>query len=142
MTHKIRLIRNSIGLLGIILVGAGVAGSLSGCSVSPAAVNPCASLKQGVLPASATADHTAAAPGNQIAFDVGYVSVPVGCAIPALAINPQAFTWVSSDTINAPISNAKDATAGVATCVGATTVPVTISVVSTDSIATATLTCK
>jgi hypothetical protein len=142
MTRRLLLIRNLLGVLGTVALAAGFSGSLSGCSVSPAAVNPCGALKQGVLPASATADHTVAAPGNQVAFDVGFIDVPVGCGIPAYAINPQSFTWVSSDTVNAPISNAKDATAGVATCLGATTLPVTISVVSTTSIATATLTCK
>jgi hypothetical protein len=142
MTRRLLLVRNLFGVMATVVLGAGAGASLIGCSVSPAAVNPCAALKQGVLPTSAVADHAATAPGNQVAFNVGYTNVPTGCAIPALVISPQDFTWVSSDPVNAPISNAKDATAGVATCVGATTLPVTISIVSTSSVATAALTCK
>jgi energy-converting hydrogenase Eha subunit A len=99
-------------------------------------------VKQVILPATAVADHTAAAPGNQQAFNVGFVTVPAdGCALPLPVTKPQYFTWVSSDPVNAPISNVA-ATAGVATCVGATTVPATISVSSVANVQTAALTCK
>jgi hypothetical protein len=112
---------------------------LTGCGAAPQTKINC-TLTQGVFPVTATADHMAASPGDQVGFDVGYVATPQGCAVPAVVISPQAFVWVSSDPINAPISNAKDATAGVATCVGATTA--TISTNPVNSIATATLTCK
>jgi hypothetical protein len=87
------------------------------------------------------ASHTAAAPGNQQQFDVGYVEITGTCPIPALEVAPSYYTWVSSDPVNAPISNVA-ATAGVATCVGATTVPATISVSSQANIQVATLTCQ
>jgi hypothetical protein len=87
------------------------------------------------------ASHTAAAPGNQQQFDVGYVEITGTCPIPALEGAPSYYTWVSSDPVNAPISNVA-ATAGVATCVGATTVPATISVSSQANIQVATLTCQ
>jgi len=129
---------------GLLMFGAATlsGGMLSGCSVPAAATNDC-TLKSGVVPATAIADHAAAAPGNQQAFNVGFVPpFPTGCAVPAFVTSPQNFTWVSSDPVNAPISNAKDATAGVATCVGATTVPVTISINSNATVTVATLTCK
>jgi len=131
---------------GLLMLGAAAAtgsGLLTGCGVAPATSNGCV-LKQGVLPAAAVADHTAAAPANQQAFNVGFVDIAPGCAVPAIVVSPQSFVWVSSDPVNAPVSNAT-ATAGVATCVGATTA--TISTISTvpggmATIATATLTCK
>jgi hypothetical protein len=98
-------------------------------------------LKSAVMPATAAADHAATAPGNQQAFNVGFVGSMPGCAIPQVIAAPSSYTWVSSDPVNAPISNVA-ATAGVATCVGATTVPVTISINSNATVAVATLTCK
>jgi hypothetical protein len=128
--------------LTLSVVGVAAVGTLTGCAVAPSASLNC-SLKVGVLPAMATADHMAATPGNQQAFNVGFVGpFPAGCAVPAFVNNPQNFTWVSSDPVNAPISNAKDATAGVDTCVGTTTVPATISTSPAGSIEAATLTCK
>jgi hypothetical protein len=127
----------------LCLASAGLGVMLLGCAVAtPSATqNPACSYKVGVLPASATADHSAAAPGNQQQFDVGYVEITGTCPIHALEGAPSYYTWVSSDPVNAPISNAT-ATAGIATCVGTTTVPATISVSSTANVATATLTCK
>ena len=131
--------RIAFGFLVFGLAGTTAGGMLTGCGAAPQAKINC-TLTQAVLPATATADHAVASPGDQVAFDVGYVAAPQGCAVPAVVISPQAFVWVSSDPVNAPISNAKDATAGVATCVGATTA--TISTNPVNSIATATLTCK
>lgn len=126
---------------GVLAAGMLAAGVLAGCGVSPAADAKC-SLQQGVLPATATADHAAAAPANQQAFDVGFVGpFPAGCAVPTFVANPASFTWVSSDPVNAPISNAA-ATAGVATCAGTTTTPATISVSSSAGLTVATLSCK
>ena len=142
MSCRVAVIKLLPGLfvLGVAVPLAG--GLLAGCAVTPTAtVNNC-SLKVGVLPTPAVADHTAAAPGDQVAFNVGFVGpFPPGCAVPTVVYNPANFTWVSSDPVNAPISNAA-ATAGVATCVGATTVPVTISISPAGTTATATLTCK
>jgi hypothetical protein len=116
---------------------------LTGCAVKPAANSGC-TLVEDIFPATATADHSAAAPGNQVSFGVGFAVGPgsaATCGIPALVPAPSDFTWVSSDPINAPISNVT-ATAGVATCVGSTTVPATISAGSAANIKVATLTCK
>jgi hypothetical protein len=130
----------TIRALAFCAVTATGGGLLSGCGVAPASSNPC-TLKQGVLPAVAVADHMAAAPGDQQAFGVGFVDVQPGCAVPAIAVSPQSFTWVSSDPVNAPISNVA-ATAGVATCMGATAATISTVPVGTGTIATATLTCK
>jgi len=133
------ILRAALALVVLGVTGT-LAGGVLGCAVASTANN--CSLKAGVLPALASADHSAAAPGNQASFNVGFVPpFPTGCAVPAIVQNPANFTWVSSDPVNAPISNVA-ATAGVATCVGPTTVPATISVSSTTNVEVATLTCK
>jgi len=141
MSRRADVARIGFGFLVVGLAGTTAGGMLTGCGAAPQTKINC-TLTQAVLPATATADHMAASPGDQQAFDVGYVAAPQGCGVPATNViaGPQSYVWVSSDPINAPISNAKDATAGVATCVGATTA--TISTNPVNSIATATLTCK
>jgi hypothetical protein len=145
MSRRAEVARIGFGFLVVGLAGTTAGGMLTGCGAAPQAKINC-TLTQAVLPATTTADHTAASPGNQGAFDVGYVAAPEGCAVPAIVVSPQAFVWVSSDPVNAPISNAKDATAGVATCVGATTATISAANPPTltggPAIATATLTCK
>jgi hypothetical protein len=133
-------LRNLAGLIALAAVGVISAGTVAGCAVSTSATNDCV-YHEGVLPAAAVADHTAAAPDNQQAFYVSFVDIPPGCDAPLPLLTPQGFTWTSSDPVNAPISNVA-ATAGVATCVGATTVPATISTNSAGYGAVATLTCK
>ncbi|MGD0796294.1 MAG: hypothetical protein ABR910_01105 [Acidobacteriaceae bacterium] len=139
MSKRAKVARIGLGFLVVGLAGTTAGGMLTGCGVAPEAAKINCTLTQGVLPATATADHTAASPGDRQAFDVGYVLATPGCALPTAILSPQAFVWVSSDPINAPISNAA-AAAGIATCVGATTA--TISTNPVNSIATATLTCK
>lgn len=142
MARRECLRRAVTGLFVLGVAGTLTGGMLTGCA-TPSTENSC-TLVQVILPASATANHSAAAPGNQVSFGVGFALGPGSastCGIPALVIAPSEFTWVSSDPINAPISNVA-ATAGVATCVGATTVPATISVSSTGSIQVAKLTCE
>jgi hypothetical protein len=142
MGNRAGVVRSLFGVLVLGVAGTTAGGMLAGCGAPPEAAKINCTLTQGVLPATATANHTAASPGDQQAFNVGYVSVTQGCAVPATNViaGPQSYVWVSSDPVNAPISNAKDVTAGVATCVGATTA--TISTSPVNSIATATLTCK
>jgi hypothetical protein len=125
---------------GFVLLGTAgaIGGGLTGCAVTPSLLLSCTS-KLIVLPAAATADHTLAAPGNQIAFNVGFIESNPACAMPQVIPGPQTYTWVSSDSYNAPIGNVA-ATAGVVICEGATTA--TISVNSVAGVQTATLTCK
>jgi hypothetical protein len=56
-----------------------------------------------VTPPSATADHLAAAPGNQVQFAANAV-VPKGCVTTA-CVNCSGQTWTVSDTVNVSISN-------------------------------------
>jgi hypothetical protein len=128
-----------ISMIATLLLLAGLASS--GCSSSGA---DCSIASVGVLPASATADHSAAPPGNsQQFFAVG--AVPKGCvSIPAVLID---VTWSVSDTTNVTISNTQGQTFGMATCIGTTGGPVTVTAtrpaVNGHSLSgTSTLTCK
>jgi len=104
----------------------------------------CSINSVGVLPTSATADHSALPPGNSLQFfAVG--GVPKGCvSIPAILTD---VTWSVSDTVKVTISNAQGETSGTATCIAATGGPVTVTAtrpaVNGHSLSgTSTLTCK
>jgi len=87
-------------------------------SPSPCPVDPV------VLPATATADHTASPPGNQVQFSavVEWPSPPPPGVCPQIiAVG----SWTTSDPVNTSISN-QPATAGLATCLNATPSPATI----------------
>ncbi len=73
-----------------------------------------------VLPASATADHSAAPPGNQVQF-VAKSSVTGNCPLTPDRIG----TWSTSDPANSTISN-QPGTEGLATCLHATPTPASI----------------
>ncbi len=100
-----------------------------------------------VSPPNATADHAAAPPGNQQRFLAFGTDLPPGCA--AIASNLPNVTWSVSDQSKVGISNAQDQTFGVATCLGTTTAPVTVTATlppglnnGRNATGTATLTCK
>jgi len=78
-----------------------------------------------ISPSTATADHTAAAPGNSVPFFAGPV-LPKGCvvAIPA-CVNCWGQTWTVTDSVNVSISN-NPSDNGTATCLGATSGAVTV----------------
>ena len=65
-----------------------------------------------------TADHTAAAPGNQVQFraESSPGNTNPSCPVPTYILNVHA-QWTSSDP-NVTVSSADDATNGLATCVG------------------------
>ncbi|HUN87763.1 MAG TPA: hypothetical protein VMU28_03170 [Terriglobales bacterium] len=76
-----------------------------------------------ILPATATADHSASAPANQVQFSEKQTLSPTGCVPPpepaeALACLPN---WTTSDTVNTSVSET-----GLATCLNATPTPATI----------------
>jgi hypothetical protein len=76
----------------------------AGCGGS-SSVNNCDLTALSIAPQTATASHTAAAPGNQQQFIASPV-IPKGCIPPPL---PFAFaTWSVSDSVNVSISNLKD----------------------------------
>jgi hypothetical protein len=98
-----------------------------------------------VAPVSATADHLAAAPGNKSSFVAADVP-PDGCP-PTPSPLRLDLKWTVSDTTNATIGNTQNVDYGVATCVNATSGPVTVTAAGTNAkgatiTGTAMLTCK
>jgi hypothetical protein len=92
-----------------------------------------------VTPTPAMAHHSAIAPGNQVQFSIKS-TVTGNCPLVA----DQAGSWSTSDTVNTTISN-QAPTQGLATCLNATSSPVTITQSGTvhgHSITPATLTCN
>jgi hypothetical protein len=141
MSRKVGFIAKFVGLSALAVVGVTAAGTLTGCAVAPTSTSTvsCSGYPhQTVVPATAVADHNAAAPGNQQQFAFPLTQLPVGCAQAQYLVLP---TWVSSDTVNAPISNTPP-NIGVATCMGSTTTPVTISTTQEGSASVGRLTCK
>jgi hypothetical protein len=110
----------------LLLTMSGIA--LVGCA--GAASTPCTSTEV-MSPAAASADHAATAPANSVQFSVGAAAQP-GCAVSALVYLP---TLTTSDPVNVSV-----ATQGIATCIGATDGPVTLT--DTRSKATSKLTCQ
>jgi len=105
-----------------------------------------------ITPATATADHMAPAPGDQQQFQAlsqyQLTTNSPGCAVPTV-IAKLTPIWTVSDTVNVKISSAQDATNGLAICIGTTKSPVTVTALgspvsggATQTLATATLTCK
>lgn len=118
--------------LSVIFLGA----SCIGCGGSMS--NSCI-ITANVTPASAIADHNLASPGNQVQFSTTS-TVTGNCPLIADTLG----TWSTSDPGNTSISN-QVATAGLATCLGATTTPATISnsgTIRTKGFTPATLTCR
>jgi hypothetical protein len=98
-----------LSFLGCALL-AGCGGSTQSCMVAA-----------NVTPAAATADHTAAAPGNQAQFML-MSSVTGNCLLRPDPLG----TWSTSDPVNTTLGSVTS-TSVVATCVNATASPATIS---------------
>lgn len=122
---------------------------LTGCG----AAAPC-TYTTGVTisPAVGAADHLAVAPGDQQQFFALSHQEPAanstGCPVTDV-IAKLTPTWTVSDTVNVKISSAQDSTNGLATCIGTTKSPVTVTALgvltaggTTQTLGTATLTCK
>ncbi|SNT08465.1 hypothetical protein SAMN05421770_10492 [Granulicella rosea] len=114
-----------LGIAAIVLALA-----LTGCGNAPAGSSGCIPAVLLINPTTATADHLAAAPGNQQQFYEAYGGGT--CAIPQIAVEGP---LTSSDPIHVTVDDT-----GLATCVGATSGAVTLS--SARTTATAQLTCK
>jgi hypothetical protein len=82
-------------------------------------------LQLTVDPQSATADHTAKPPGNQVNFQVMYGPSPASaCRIPtSLLMNA---TWTNSDPADVQINSVPGTGNGTATCIGTTSSPATL----------------
>jgi hypothetical protein len=92
-----------------------------------------------VTPATAMADHSATAPGNQMQFSIKS-TVTGNCPLVA----DQGGMWSTSDSVNTTISN-QAPTQGLATCLNATSNPATITESGTvrgHAITPASLTCN
>ncbi|MGZ4787687.1 MAG: hypothetical protein ACXVZX_04150 [Terriglobales bacterium] len=89
-------------------------GNFSGCFYS----------NLGVTGSAESADHTSVPPGNTIVFLAFGSGTNTGCF--STQSNLTNVTWSVSDTENVRISNAKDQTYGVATCLQSTSGPVTV----------------
>ena len=107
----------------------------------------CGPVGVSVSPSTATADHTAAPPGNQQQFfATNNFPLKQGCvAITAAILNN--VTWSTSDPGDVSISNTQGSTYGVATCINAVSSPVTITATQPRQgggtfTGTASLTCK
>ena len=127
---------------------------LAGCSSAPAtpacvtsfSLQVSAVNADGSAKAAGSADHTQPAPASQQQFTAfsGTTLVSGQCAVAALlaAVHPQ---WTTSDAIDISISSANDATNGLATCLGTTLAPATITATLTSGgvtkTSTSSLTC-
>jgi hypothetical protein len=106
--------------------------SVVGCGGSGGGCSTIMALQVG--PATGSADHAAAAPGNQFHFesDTAEQIVPgsgSNCAISAIAL-AVAPTWTSSDPVNVPVTNSTTPQIdGTVTCKAATANPVTLTAV-------------
>jgi hypothetical protein len=99
----------------------------------------------GILPSPATADHSAASPGNQVQF-LGFDTLPAGCEPLPGPIRPD-LKWTVSDPVNVSIGNTQNVDYGLATCKNATAAAVTVTATGPNSkdatiTGTSALTCK
>jgi hypothetical protein len=98
---------------------------ICGCGGNPVAT--CTdSIVVTVAPSSATVNHAAAPPGNQVQF-VGYAAptAPPGCPVPEWIAIDYA-TWSNPDPAAIQISSANDSTNGTAVCEAPTNGAVTL----------------
>lgn len=129
--------------------------ALSSCGSGTTVAPNCATVVLTVQPANGSADHLATASSNSVQFNAveQYASEnpSQSCAIPNVVLGvTDAATWSVSDAVNVRISNAAGSQ-GMATCVGSTNRPVTITANAPENLdtmpskvltATATLTCQ
>ena len=125
LEHSLKMsIRLSLVLPCALLAGCGSA--LPGCNIT-ATINP----------SSATADHLAAVPGNQVQFALASTETGSNCPLAPNNIG----SWSTSDPGNTKIN----AASGLATCLATTSSPAIISNSSTVAgrpFTTATLSCQ
>lgn len=119
---------------GLPLVGCGGHSTTNNCTITAIEV----------FPNPATADHTAAPPGNSVHFGSFAIFGP-NCSPPPPAVF-EAVTWSVSDPVNVSIDNTQGPNFGVATCKNATAGPITVTASGTlpsgkPASASASLTC-
>ena len=108
------------------LAALGIAVGLAGCGSQTPACSPSPQMLA-IAPHTSTADHAAFPPHNQQQFIATLSPATDGstCATPAhsILLHP---TWTVSDPHDVSISSANDSTNGLATCLGSTSGPVTV----------------
>jgi hypothetical protein len=112
------------GLLGGFFGGVAL---VSGCGADSNSIGECSiTVVVTVSPPSATVNHAAAPPGNQVQF-VGTAAptAPQGCPVPEWVAIDYA-TWTNPDPTDIQISSANDSTNGTAVCKAYTNGPVTL----------------
>ncbi len=122
---KNRLVAVFIAVLAMCVAGCGSGGGGGG-----------GSCKLTVTPQNATADHTLPPPGNQVQFTAAQSGSCSSVDVPI---------WSVSDSTNVSIGTGIEPNNGLATCLGPTSGPVTVTAVmaiSPPPSGTATLTCK
>lgn len=102
-------------------------------------------LALAVAPATASADHLAASPGNKVQFVAGD-QPPPGCPPTPGPVRAD-LKWTVSDPVDVTIGNTQGVDYGVATCNNATAGPVTVTATGLNSkgatiTGTAMLTCR
>jgi hypothetical protein len=100
-------------------------GVFGGCAAAPSNTPVGCSIYVNVTPATATADHNAASPGNQVQFVGSSGETCTNGASPAVVARVYG-SWTNPDPINIQISSANDATNGTAICKGPTAGAVTL----------------
>jgi hypothetical protein len=127
-----------------LLVLAGCSVFLAGCGVASPSCTLTDILE--VSPSTATANHSAAPPGNQQQFSaVIQPTGPPGCPIPQYVA--EAFpVWTNPDPLAISISSAQNQTNGLATCLtatdGAVTLTATVGSGQSTQTKTVSLTCQ
>ncbi len=136
-------------MIRIVLLCSGAA-LLTGCAGGPSNVS---SQKQQVCvielmvnPQSATADHTAKLPANQVEFAAFYGPTAESTCKPPTALITSA-TWTTSDPTDVQVNSVPGAGNGTATCLGPTSSPAILTasytpIGGTTQTANATLSCK
>jgi hypothetical protein len=115
--------------------------ALAGCG-SQSSMNCTPSFTLSAAPATdpvVEPNHTDPPPGNQEQFIAALFPTATGsgCAVPQV-VEKVAANWTVSDPVHVTISSANNATNGVATCIGATSGPVTVTASYTQNSVTKT----
>lgn len=106
--------------VGVVLLTGCAAGGDPSSKQQPFCV-----LALSVSPQSGSADHMAAAPGNQVKFGAAYgPTEQSSCKLPTVLVTNA--TWTSSDPVDVQVSSAPGDPNGLATCLSATSAPLTV----------------
>ncbi len=110
---------------GLLVVAFAAAAVVCGCGGN-SQISCVGSVEIAVSPTSATVNHAAAPPANQIQFiGIGQPTAPPGCPVPEWVAIVYG-TWSNPDPTDITISSANDSTNGTAVCNAPTNGAVTL----------------